>query len=88
MFSHSSLQSLPQKKKRINFKQYARLLFEGPKNGICETASDAIFVIDTSFTTEDIYFKHAIAEVCDAFNAAMKYFGYTQQVQQYDPAVH
>ena len=31
---------------------------------------------------------HALAEACDAFNVTMKNFGYTQKLQQYDPAIH
>ena len=33
-------------------------------------------------------FQTALAEAGDAFNATMKDFGYTQQLQQYDSAVH
>ena len=47
------------KKKRINFEQYAQLHFEGPKIAICERAPDALFVIDTSFTTKYTVFKNA-----------------------------
>ena len=41
------------KKKNINFEQYASIHFDGPKITICETASDALYVINASFTTKD-----------------------------------
>ena len=61
---------------------------DGPKIAICETASKALYIIDTSFTTKDHYFHHALAEACDAFNATVKDFGYFQQLEAYDPATH
>ena len=55
-------------KKTINFNQYARLNLDGPKIAICETASNMVFVLNSSFTTEDQYFRVAIDEACEAFN--------------------
>ena len=37
--------------KNIPFEQYARLHLDGPKIAICETASKAVFVLNSSFTT-------------------------------------
>ena len=76
------------KKKHINVEQYDRLRLDDQKMAICETTSDALLIIDTSFTTKDHYFKHALSEACEAFNATMKDFAYTQRLQQYDLAVH
>ena len=83
------LQYLPFKKEPNQLEQYAGLHFEAPENAkrMSETASDALFVIDTSFTTKDTYFKHALAEACDAINTTMEKVGHTQ-LQQYDPAIH
>ena len=55
------------KKKNINFEQYARLHLDGPKIAICETASNAVFVVNSSFTTKDNYFRVAIDEAGEAF---------------------
>ena len=76
------------KKKKINFEQYARLHLDGPKFAICETASNAVFVLNSSFTTKDNYFRVAIDEACDAFNKVLFEFGYTQKIEVYDPKCH
>ena len=76
------------KKKHIDFEQYARLHIDGPKITICETTSDTLFIVDTSFTTKDDYFRHALAEVCDALNATLRDFAYTQKLERYDPRQH
>ena len=47
-------------KEEHKFEHYARLHLEGPKIAICETASDAVFVLNSSFTTKDNYFRVAI----------------------------
>ena len=44
------------KKKKITFEQYSRLHLNGPKIAICETASNVVFVLNSSFTTKDQYF--------------------------------
>ena len=67
------------KKKNINFEQYARLHLDGPKITICETASNAVFVLNSSFTTKDNCFRVAIDEACEAFNKVLFEFGYTQK---------
>ena len=56
------------KKKNIVFKRYARIHLDRPKIAICETTSDMVFVLNSSFTSKDEYFQMAIAEACDAFN--------------------
>ena len=49
------------KEKNINFEQYARLHLDGPKIVICETDSNMVFVLNSSFTTKVEYFRVAIA---------------------------
>ena len=41
------------KKKNISFEQYARIDLDGPKIAICETTSDRVFVLTSSFTSKD-----------------------------------
>ena len=41
------------KKKKMTFDQHSRIHLEGPKIAICETASNVVFVLDSSFTTKD-----------------------------------
>ena len=76
------------KKKKISFEQYSRIHVEGPKSGIRETASNVVFVLNSSFTTKDHYFLAAIQEATDAFDNMHKDFGYTQQLEIYDPLQH
>ena len=66
------------KKKKITFEQYSRIHLEGPKLALCETASNVVFVLNSSFTTKDNYFRAAVREATDAFNYMLKDFGYTQ----------
>ena len=54
------------KKKKITFDQYSRIHLEGPKNAICETASNVVFVLNSSFTSKDQYFRTALQETTDA----------------------
>ena len=56
------------KKKKITFEQYSRLHLDEPKIAICETASNVVFVLNSSFTTKDHYFRAAIEEAITAFN--------------------
>ena len=76
------------KKKNINFEQYARIHLDSPKIAICETASNTVFKLNSSFTTKDKYFHVAIDEACEAFNKMMLDFGYTQNIELYDPQTH
>ena len=76
------------KKKHINFEQYARLHLDGPKFAICETASNMVFGLNSSFTTKDEHFRVAIAEACDAFNKMLLHFGYTQNIEICDLEIH
>ena len=76
------------KKKRITFEQYSRIYFEGPKIAISETASNIVFVLNSSFTTKDNYFRPAVQEATDAFNKMLQDFGYTQKLEVYDPIQH
>ena len=76
------------RKKDINFEQYYRLHVHGPKIAICETTSDSVFVLNSSFTHKDHYFNAAVQEALDAFNAVMKDFGYSQQLELYDANTH
>ena len=43
------------KKKKITFEKYSRIHLAGPKIAICETASNAVFVLNSSFTSKDQY---------------------------------
>ena len=76
------------KKKKITFEQYSRIHPDGPKIAICETASNAVFVLNSSFTTKDHYFRVALQEATDAFNNMLHDFGYTQKLEVYDPLRH
>ena len=60
----------------------------GPKFAICETASNAVFVLNSSFTSKDQYFPAAIREAMTDFNITLQDFGYTQTLEYYDPSVH
>ena len=64
------------KKKKITFDQYSRLHLTGPKIAICETASNVVFVPNSSFTTKDQYFRAAIQEAIAAFITMLQDFGY------------
>ena len=76
------------KKKQINFEHYARFYFDGPKIAICDTVSDAVFVLNSSFTTKDKYFQAALDEACNALNETMHNFEYTQNLEVYNPNTH
>ena len=55
---------------------------------MCETTSETVFVLNSAFTTEYNYFQTALDDAIDAFNATLLDFGYTQQLQRYDPETH
>ena len=76
------------KKKKITFEQYSRIHLEGPKIAICETAYNVVFVLNSSFTSKDQYFRTALQEATEAFNNMLKDFGYTQKLELYDPLQH
>ena len=76
------------KKKKMTFEQYSRIHLAGPKIAICETASNVVFVLNSSFTTMDHYFRTALQEATDAFNNMLQDFGYTQKLEIYDPLQH
>ena len=76
------------KKKHITFEQYYRVHVHGPKIAICEITSDTVFVLNSAFTTKDNYFQVALDDAIDAFNAVLLDFGYTQQLQRYNPETH
>ena len=76
------------KKKKITFEQYSRIHLNGPKIAICETVSNVVFVLNSAFTTNNQYFRVALSEATDAFNNMLKDFGYTQQLEIYDPHLH
>ena len=46
------------------------------------------FVLNSSFTTKDNYFRVAKDETCEAFNKVLIEFGYTQKIEVYDPKCH
>ena len=76
------------KKKKKTFDQYSSIHLEGPKIAICETASNVVFVLNSSFTTKDHYFRTVLQEATDAFNNMLQDFGYTQKLEIYDPLQH
>ena len=76
------------KKKKITIEQYSRFHLSGPKIAICETASNVVFVLNSSFTTKNQYFRAAIQEAIAAFNIMLQDFGYTQKLEVYDPLMH
>ena len=76
------------KKKKITFEQYSRIHLEGPEIAICETTSNVVFVLNSSFTSKDQYFRTVLQEAIDAFNNMLKDFGYTQKLELYDPLQH
>ena len=51
--SQGFIQGLQSKKKNINFERYARIHLDGPKIALCETVSDTVFVLNSSFTTKN-----------------------------------
>ena len=63
------------KTKKITIEQYSRIHLAGPKVAICETASNAVFVLNSAFTSKDQYFKTAIQEAILAFNNVLKTVG-------------
>ena len=76
------------KKKKLTFEQYSRLHLDGPKIAICETASNVVLVLNSSFTTKDQYFRAAIQEAIAAFNNMLQDFCHTQNLEVYDPFMH
>ena len=76
------------KKKKITSEQYSRIHLSGPKIAICGTASNVVFVLNSSFTSKDQYFRAAIQEAMTAFNNTLQDFGYNQTLEYYDPNVH
>ena len=76
------------KKKKITFRQYCRLRVDGPTIAICETASNVVFVPNSSFTTKYQNFRAAIQEAFQAFNNMHQDFRYTQKLEVNDPLMH
>ena len=76
------------KRKKITFEDYSRIHVAGQKILICETASNVVFVYNSSFTSKDQYFRAAIQEAMIAFNNTLQDFGYTQTLEYYDPNTH
>ena len=76
------------KKKRITIEQYSGIHVAGPKSAICETASNVVFVLNSAFTSKDQYFHAALQEATDASNEMLQSFGYTQELEIYDPHQH
>ena len=60
------------KTKKTIFHQYSRIYLAGPKIALCETASNAVFVLNSAFTSKDQYFHIAIQEAILAFNNTLK----------------
>ena len=88
-FLKSPLQCHANKEEKITFEQYSRIHLQGPNIAICEeTASNVVFVLNSSFTSKDQYSRTALQEATDAFNNMLKDFGYTQKLELYDPIQH
>ena len=64
------------KEKDINFEQYARIHLDGHQIAICDTVSDTVLVLNSSYTTKDNYFGVAIDEAGKDFNEMMLDFVY------------
>ena len=52
------------KKKKITFEQCSRNHLAGPKTAICETTSNVVFVLNSSFTSKDHIFEPQIKNDC------------------------
>ena len=76
------------KKKNITFEQYAGIHLDGRKIAICEMVTDTVFLLNSSFTTNDTCIRVAIDEACEAFNKMMQDFGYKHKLEIYDPNTH
>ena len=76
------------KKKKVTFEQYSGVNLDGPKSAICETTTNIVFVLNSSFTSKDHYFRAAIQEAMTAFNNTLQEFSYTQALEYYDPHTH
>ena len=87
-FLKSPLQCHANKEEKKFFEQYSRIHLQGTKIAICETASNVVFVLNSSFTSKDQYFRTALQEATDAFNNMLKDFGYTQKLELFDPIQH
>ena len=79
---------MPSQEKQVNFEQYYRIHVAGPKIDVCKYTSETVFVLNSAFTTKSTYFQTALDDAIDAFNATLLDFGYTQQLQRYDPETH
>ena len=87
-FLKSPLQCHANKEEKITFEQYSRIHLQGPKIVICETASNVVFVLNSSFTSKDQYFHTALQEATDAFSKMLQDFRYNQKLELYDPIQH
>ena len=47
-----------------------------------------VFVLNSSFTSKDQYFRAAVQEAMTAFNITLQDFGYTQTLEYCDPNTH
>ena len=52
-----------------------RLHLDGPKLAICETSSNVVIDLNSSFTSKDNYFRAAVAGATTAFNNTLQEFG-------------
>ena len=66
------------KKQKSTSEKYSRLHLDGPKIAICETVSKVVFVLNSSFTTKDQYFRAAIRKAIAVSNNMLQDFGYTK----------
>ena len=69
------------KKKKITFEQYSRLHLDGPKIAICETSLNVVFVLNSSFASDDQYFRTVIDKKLAALNNTLQEIGYTQTLE-------
>ena len=88
MHFEGSLQCVSNQEQAAKFRTIFSYSCRGPKIAVCETTSDKVFVLNSAFTNKDNYFQAAIDEAIDAFNAVLRDFGYSQQLQRYNPDTH
>ena len=68
------------KKKKVTFEQYSRIHFEGPKIAICETASNVVFVLNSSFTSKDQLVAFILIILIIAFIGWLFFWWYYSQL--------
>ena len=76
------------KKKKLHLSNTRASTLKDPKLQFGKRHPMFFFVLNSSFTSKDQYFRTALQEATDAFNNMLKDFGYTQKLKLYDPLHH